>query len=206
MQNEIESGGKLPVTEEFYSLQGEGFNTGKASYFIRLAGCNVKCDFCDIKQAWDVSAAAMTDVEAIIERIIPTKAPNAVITGGEPTIYDLNHLTQSLHRHNIKTFLETSGTLEISGTWDWICLSPKHNLHPLESSLKAANELKVVIEDESDFAFAEYFALQVSGECLLYLQPEWDRRHETTDKIVEYIKKNPQWQISIQSHKYLQIP
>jgi organic radical activating enzyme len=192
--------------EEFYSLQGEGFNTGKAAYFIRIGGCDVGCHFCDVKEAWDASLAEPVDVEDIIKRIEPLPAKNVVVTGGEPLLYNLDYLTQRLKEIGITTFLETSGSSAFSGTWDWVCLSAKRNIPPLEDNLHKADELKIIVCGDDDFAFGEHYAMKVSRNCRLYLQPEWSKRHQMMDKIVQYIKQNPQWSISLQSHKYMQIP
>ncbi|MDR1725848.1 MAG: 7-carboxy-7-deazaguanine synthase QueE [Bacteroidales bacterium] len=196
----------LPVLEEFYSLQGEGYNTGKAAYFIRIGGCDVGCDFCDSKQSWNISHIEPTKIDDIIRRIetLPTK--NAVVTGGEPLLYNLDYLTKRLHEKGITVFLETSGTSKFSGQWDWICLSAKKNIKPLDENIKLADELKIIICDEDDFAFAEYYAKKVRMDCLLYLQPEWSVKDKVMNNIVEYIKQNPQWCISLQSHKYMNIP
>ncbi|MDR1848144.1 MAG: 7-carboxy-7-deazaguanine synthase QueE [Bacteroidales bacterium] len=196
----------LPVMEEFYSLQGEGFNTGKAAYFIRIGGCDVGCHFCDVKEAWNASLLAPVDVEDIIRRIKPLPARNVVVTGGEPLLYDLNYLTKRLHEEGITIFLETSGSSPFSGSWDWVCLSAKRNTEPLKENILRADELKIIVCDESDFSFAEHYATQVRNDCLLYLQPEWSCRNEMMKKIIEYIKQNPKWTISLQSHKYMQIP
>ncbi|MDD2488765.1 MAG: 7-carboxy-7-deazaguanine synthase QueE [Bacteroidales bacterium] len=203
----IESGKLLPIMEEFYSLQGEGYNTGKAAYFIRVGGCDVGCDFCDVKEAWDAALLAPTNIEEVVRRAIKFPAKSAIITGGEPLLYNLDPLCEMLHQNNIETILETSGSSPMSGSWDWICLSAKRNIPPIEANIKYASELKMIISDEKDFAFAETYSQKVdNSKCFLYLQPEWSVRNIIMPKIIEYIKMNPKWRISLQSHKYMQIP
>lgn len=203
----IERGELLPVMEEFYSLQGEGYNTGRAAYFIRIGGCDVGCYFCDVKEAWDASVLAPTPIEEIIERASSFPAKSVIITGGEPLLYNLTPLCKGLKENGIETILETSGSSKMSGEWDWVCISAKRNLPPIEENLKCANELKMIICDKADFAFAEEYALKVDiNHCLLYLQPEWSVSDKMMHLIVEYIKLNPKWRISLQSHKYMQIP
>jgi len=203
----IERGEVLPIMEEFYSLQGEGFNTGKAAYFVRVGGCDVGCHFCDVKEAWDAALLDPTRVEDVVERALQYPAKSVIVTGGEPLLYNLDLFCEKLHDNNIETILETSGSSKMSGKWDWICLSAKRNLPPLEENIKYAQELKMIICDEDDFAFAETYAEKVNlPNCFLYLQPEWSVREKMMPKIVEYIKSNPKWRISLQSHKYMQIP
>jgi len=203
----LDSKGKLlPVMEEFYSLQGEGFNSGKAAYFIRIGGCDVGCSWCDVKESWDASIHPIVEVDRVIERVIDIDAKSVVITGGEPAMYNLIYLTQRLKENNIETFLETSGAYQIYGLWDWICLSPKKNILPLKENLLIANELKVIIKNEDDFGIAENNSQFINNKCLLYLQPEWSQRNIIIQKIVDYILKNPKWVLSLQSHKYIGIP
>ena len=201
-----QDGSLLPLMEEFYTIQGEGYHTGKAAYFIRLGGCDVGCHWCDVKESWDASIHPLTAMETIVEnaKVHPGKA--VVITGGEPLIYNLDPLTQSLQESGIKTFIETSGAYPLSGNWDWICLSPKKFKGPRLEVLEAANELKVIVFNKSDFEWAESHAKKVSSSCKLYLQPEWSKHKEMTPLIVDYVKANPQWEISLQTHKYLNIP
>lgn len=196
----------LPVVEEFYSIQGEGFHTGKAAYFLRLGGCDVSCAWCDEKRSWDANKFPQVTVDDIISRIenIPAKA--IVVTGGEPLLYNLNHLCELLKEKGVETFLETSGSEPLSGTWDWICLSPKKNAPPVKELLEKANELKVIIETEEDFLWAEENAKMVLATCKLWLQPEWARSKEIMQKIIDYVLKNPKWSVSLQSHKYMKIP
>lgn len=202
----LNEGKLLPLMEEFYTIQGEGFNTGKASYFIRIGGCDVGCHWCDVKESWDASLHPLTPTEIIVEHVIESKTPAVVVTGGEPLIYNLTYLTAVLKKQNIKTYIETSGAYNLSGDWDWICLSPKKTMLPKEENYSAANELKIIVFNKHDFIWAEEQANKVSKECYLYLQPEWSKRNEITPLIVEYVKQNPRWMISLQTHKYIDIP
>lgn len=200
----------LPVMEHFYTLQGEGFHQGKAAYFVRLGGCDVGCVWCDVKESWDAEAHPQMPVDSIINVIkkeVPgTEGGIVVITGGEPLLHDLTQLTQQLQAHGFKTHMETSGSSSLSGTWDWITLSPKKFKAPLAENLLFANELKVVVFNKSDFQWAEQFATQVSPQCKLYLQPEWSKAATVTPLIIDYIKSNPKWQLSLQIHKYINVP
>lgn len=201
-----EDGTLLPLMEEFYTIQGEGYNTGKAAYFIRLGGCDVGCHWCDVKESWNAELHPLTSADEIVNNAGKYPGKAVVITGGEPLIYNLDYLTSQLHFKNIKTFIETSGAYPLSGHWDWICLSPKKFKPALPSVLQVANELKVIIFNKSDFAFAEEHAQDVSSTCKLYLQPEWSKAKEITPLIVEYVMANPKWEISLQTHKFLNIP
>ena len=196
----------FPVMEHFYTLQGEGFHQGKAAYFIRLGGCDVGCVWCDVKESWDAEKHPKFDVRSLRFEVKKTPANIVVITGGEPLMYDLNELTNELQSANLKTHLETSGAYPLTGTWDWICLSPKKFKAPLPEILSKANELKVVIFNKSDFAWAEKYAVLVSPSCKLYLQPEWDKSSQMTPLIIDYIKSHPQWELSLQIHKYINVP
>lgn len=196
----------LPVMEHFYTLQGEGFHQGKAAYFIRLGGCDVGCVWCDVKESWNADIHPRYTVEELIQFVQATPAPLAVITGGEPLMHQLDALTTALKAAGIQTNIETSGAHPLSGQWDWICLSPKKFKQPLPGILPHASELKVVIFNQSDFAWAEQWAAQVSPACKLYLQPEWDKAGQVTPLIVDYIKAHPQWELSLQVHKYIQVP
>lgn len=202
----ISDGTSLPVVEEFYSLQGEGFHTGKAAYFVRLGGCDIGCNWCDSRFSWDSSLHSMVETQAIIDRAIESGADSVVVTGGEPLMWSLDLLCNGFKDKNISTFIETSGAHPLSGTWDWICLSPKKNMPPVSEICKAADELKVIIEDRSDFEWAEKYKGIVNRACILYLQPEWSKFDVIVPEIVEYIKKNPIWRISLQAHKYMHIP
>ncbi|MBL1408784.1 7-carboxy-7-deazaguanine synthase QueE [Sphingobacterium faecale] len=201
-----ENGTKLPLMEEFYTIQGEGFHTGKAAYFIRLGGCDVGCHWCDVKESWDADLHPLTDAETIVENAKKHPAKTVVITGGEPLIYNLDYLTTRLKEEGIKTFIETSGAYPLSGVWDWICLSPKKFKSPKIDVLEAAGELKVIVFNKSDFKWAEEHASKVGPNCKLYLQPEWSKANEITPLIIEYVKDNPHWDISLQTHKFLNIP
>jgi len=196
----------LPVMESFYTLQGEGFHQGKAAYFIRLAGCDVGCVWCDVKESWDRNLYPEQTIEQIVNDAKKNKARLAVITGGEPTMHNLDKLTRSLHREGFLNNIETSGSHPLTGTWDWICLSPKKFKSPLPEIIKKANELKIIVFNKSDFAWAEKYAALVSPVCKLYLQPEWDKAAIITPSIIDYIKENPQWELSLQIHKYINVP
>ena len=201
-----EDGTLLPLMEEFYTIQGEGYNTGKAAYFIRLGGCDVGCHWCDVKESWDAELHPLTPADTIVKNAMQHPSKAVVVTGGEPLIYNLDYLTGRLQQNGIKTFIETSGAYPLSGSWDWICLSPKKFKGPMQQVADKANELKVIIFNKSDFAFAEHHAGLVGPDCKLYLQPEWSKHAEMTPLIVDYVMANPQWEISLQTHKYLNIP
>ena len=192
--------------EHFYTLQGEGFHQGRAAYFIRLAGCDVGCVWCDVKDSWDASVHPNYSIEQILQFVKQTPATLAVITGGEPLMHPLDELTAALQQAGIKTHIETSGAHPLSGHWDWICVSPKKFKAPLPEILPQAHELKVVIFHPSDFEWAEKYAALVSPGCRLFLQPEWDKADKITPLIVDYIKAHPQWELSLQVHKYINVP
>ncbi len=202
----LQDGELLPLVEDFYTIQGEGFHTGKAAYFIRLGGCDVGCKWCDAKESWNPTIHPPVDVTTIVGRAVACEAHSIVITGGEPLIYPLQPLTSALRALGFEIFLETSGSHALSGDFDWICLSPKRRKHPLETIYVEANELKVVVSDMSDIEWAEECAAKVSAECRLYLQPEWSVAEYVMAEIVEYVKRNPQWRVSLQTHKYMRIP
>lgn len=199
-------GASLPVMEAFYTLQGEGHHTGKAAYFIRLGGCDVGCVWCDVKESWDASKHPEKTVEEIVDDAKSHPGRIAVVTGGEPCMYDLKELTTSLRNQGFRTLLETSGAYAITGDWDWICVSPKKFKAPLDRALSIAHELKVVIYHRSDLAWATAFLSRISNACKRYLQPEWDRREDMTPRIIEHVKANPEWEISLQTHKFMDIP
>lgn len=201
-----EDGTLLPLMEEFYTIQGEGYHTGKAAYFIRLGGCDVGCHWCDVKESWDADLHPLTAADTIIEHAKQHPSKAVVVTGGEPLLYNLDYLTRGLQAAGIQTFMETSGAYPLSGYWDWICLSPKKFKSPLPDVIAAAGELKVIVFNKSDFAWAEQHATLVSPTCKLYLQPEWSKANEMTPLIVDYVMQNPKWEISLQTHKYLNIP
>ncbi len=196
----------LPVMEAFYTLQGEGFHQGKAAYFIRLAGCDVGCVWCDVKESWDKDLYPLQEIEKIVEKAKMHPARLVVITGGEPTLYHLEALTKSLQKEGFQTNIETSGSNMLTGSWDWICLSPKKFKPPLPGILSKANELKIIIFNKSDFEWAQKYAALVSPSCQLYLQPEWGKADIVTPWIIDYIKQNPEWQLSLQIHKYINVP
>lgn len=201
-----EDGTLLPLMEEFYTIQGEGYHTGKAAYFIRLGGCDVGCHWCDVKESWDAELHPLTAADTIIENAGRHPSKAVVVTGGEPLIYNLDYLTRGLQAAGIQTFIETSGAYPLSGNWDWICLSPKKFKAPLPDVIAAAGELKVIVFNKSDFAWAEQHAALVPPSCRLYLQPEWSKAQEMTPLIVDYVMQHPKWEISLQTHKYLNIP
>ena len=196
----------LPLMEAFYTLQGEGYHSGKAAYFIRLGGCDVGCVWCDVKDSWNAEAHPKVTIDQIVRDALAYPARMAVITGGEPLMYDLSALTQSLKEQDFHTNIETSGVYPLTGTWDWICFSPKKFKAPHESIYAHANELKVIIYHKSDFEFAEQHAALVNEDCVLLLQPEWSRIQEMMPLIVEYVKQHPKWRVSLQTHKYMEIP
>ena len=196
----------LPLMEDFYTIQGEGYYQGSAAYFLRLGGCDVGCVWCDVKESWDASAHPLVTVQEMASRVNKSGSPIAVITGGEPVMYNLTALTTSIKSEGIRTHIETSGVYPLTGTWDWVCFSPKKFKSPDPSIFEKADELKVIIYNKSDFGWAEDFASKVRSSCQLYLQPEWSKEKEIVPLIIDYVKANPQWQISLQVHKYMNIP
>ena len=192
--------------EAFYTIQGEGFHQGKAAYFIRLGGCDVGCFWCDVKESWNANMHPLKTSCQIANEAKLYPARLAVITGGEPLMHNLDELTETLHTSGFTTNIETSGAYNLSGSWDWICLSPKKFKPPLPGILPQADELKIVVYNQSDFAWAEKYAAFVSPECKLYLQPEWNRAAVVTSLIIDYIKNNPKWELSLQIHKYINVP
>ncbi len=196
----------LPVMEYFYTIQGEGYHQGKAAYFIRLGGCDVGCVWCDVKESWDATKHPLVSIDTLLKEIKKTPSPIAVITGGEPLLHNLDAFTIALRQQGIQTNIETSGSSPLSGTWDWICLSPKKFKAPLPEVITKADELKIIVYNKSDFVWGEKFAAQVSPKCKLYLQPEWSKANEMTPLMVNYIKANPQWELSLQVHKYINVP
>ncbi len=196
----------LPVMEAFYTIQGEGAHQGRAAYFIRLGGCDVGCHWCDVKESWNAEAHPQLSVHEIVEEAARHPARLAVITGGEPLMHDLTELCDALHRHGFTINIETSGAHPLSGSIDWICLSPKRFKAPLSEIYPQAHELKIIVYNHSDFAWAEQFAERMSPDCQLFLQPEWGRSDRMLPQIVDYVKENPQWRISLQVHKFMQIP
>ncbi|MEO6406559.1 MAG: 7-carboxy-7-deazaguanine synthase QueE [Ferruginibacter sp.] len=201
---------QLPVMEHFYTIQGEGYYQGYAAYFIRLGGCDVGCSWCDVKESWDASAHPLRTISHIVSDA-DNNVPNgehklAVITGGEPLMHDLEMLTTALMKQGFKTNIETSGSHPLSGKWNWVCLSPKKFKAPMKEVIDVANELKIIIYNKSDFAWAEQYAAQVSPSCKLYLQAEWSKADAMMPLIIEYIKLHPQWELSLQIHKFINVP
>lgn len=196
----------LPLMEDFYTIQGEGAFQGQAAYFIRLGGCDVGCVWCDVKESWDAASHPLVPIDEMAQRAKQSGARIAVVTGGEPAHYDLRDLTKKIHDAGLRTHIETSGAYEITGDWDWVCLSPKKFKAPVSSSYPLAHELKVVVYNKSDFLWAEEHGAKVSEHCHLYLQPEWSKEKEMVPLIVDFVKSNPRWRISLQVHKYMNIP
>lgn len=192
--------------EHFYTLQGEGFYQGRAAYFIRLGGCDVGCVWCDVKESWEADKHPLLEVQSLRLEVKKTPAQIVVITGGEPLLHNLDTLTYQLQQAELQTHIETSGSSPLSGSWDWICLSPKKFKEPLAEVIIVANELKIIVFNKSDFAWAEKYAALVSPDCKLYLQPEWSKAMQMTPLIVDYIKAHPQWELSLQIHKYIHVP
>ncbi|MBR5334360.1 MAG: 7-carboxy-7-deazaguanine synthase QueE [Alistipes sp.] len=199
-------GEKLPLVEDFYTIQGEGYHAGKPAYFIRLGGCDVGCRWCDAKYTWNPRIFPPVDVDVVVARAQACEAQAIVITGGEPLLYPLDVLTSKLKAAGLEIFLETSGTHPFSGEFDWVCLSPKRQQPPLAEAFGRAHELKVIIQTEEDFEWAEQNAKRVGRYCRLYLQPEWSVYEEIIPKMVEYAKAHPKWSISVQTHKFMRIP
>lgn len=202
----LDGGRRLPLVEDFYTIQGEGYHAGKPAYFIRLGGCDVGCRWCDAKYTWNPQLYPPTAIETVVARALACPAQAIVITGGEPLLYPLDALTERLRDEGLEIFLETSGTHPFSGTFDWVCLSPKRQHPPLDEAFARADELKVIVETEEDFAWAERNAARVNDTCRLYLQPEWSHSEQMMPAIVEYAKAHPAWNVSIQTHKYMRIP
>ncbi|MEK6154509.1 7-carboxy-7-deazaguanine synthase QueE [Flavobacteriaceae bacterium 3-367] len=201
----VDEGIMLPLMEEFYTIQGEGFHKGTAAYFIRVGGCDVGCHWCDVKESWNAGTHPPTPVEDIAVNAA-NYSDTIVVTGGEPLTWDMGPLTLALKTRNLQTHIETSGAYPLTGTWDWICLSPKKNKLPLGDVHQRAHELKVIVYNKHDLIFAEEQARQVREDCVLYLQPEWSVRDKVTPMIVDYVMAHPKWKVSLQTHKYLNIP
>lgn len=205
IEKQVKLGQMLPLMEAFYTIQGEGFHKGTAAYFIRVGGCDVGCHWCDVKESWNADLHPPTAIETIVDQSIKY-SKTVVVTGGEPLMWDMQPLTDLLHAQGVQTHIETSGAYPVTGSWDWFCLSPKKNQEPTPKALALADELKVIVYNKSDLAFGEKFAAQVSPNCQLFLQPEWSRREQMMPLMVDYVLNNPQWKISLQTHKYLNIP
>ena len=201
----VREGKLLPLMEAFYTIQGEGFHKGTAAYFIRVGGCDVGCHWCDVKESWNAETHPPAPTDKIVEEAVK-HTDTVVVTGGEPLMWDMTELTAQLKAKNSQIHIETSGAYPLTGVWDWICLSPKKNKLPKEEIYKKAHELKVIVYNKHDFKFAEEQAAKVNENCLLYLQPEWSVREKIMPLIVNYVMQNPQWKVSLQTHKYLKIP
>jgi organic radical activating enzyme len=201
----VEKGEMLPLMEEFYTIQGEGAYTGTAAYFIRIGGCDVGCHWCDVKESWNAELHPPTNTDLIVQNA-KRYADTVVVTGGEPLTWNMQPLTKKLKAQNLRVHIETSGAYPVSGQWDWFCLSPKKTKLPVQDAYDVAHELKVIIYNKHDFIFAEEQAAKVNPNALLFLQPEWSKREEITPMIVDYVMKNPKWRVSLQTHKYLNIP
>ncbi len=196
----------LPVMEQFYTLQGEGSFQGQAAYFIRLGGCDVGCHWCDVKESWDVALHPKVYIEDLLIKASESNSKLIVVTGGEPLMHNCKELTDQFSKQDFTLNIETSGTHKPSGDWDWVCFSPKKFKKPLQEFYEISNELKVIVYNQSDFKWAEEHAERMHNNCILYLQPEWSVREKVTPRIIEYIKQNPKWRLSLQSHKYVNIP
>lgn len=205
-QKLLQQGKMLPLMEEFYTIQGEGFHSGKAAYFIRVGGCDVGCHWCDVKESWDASLHPLTETDVIVENASRFPGKAVVVTGGEPSMYNMEYITKQLKVKGIQTFIETSGAYKLTGNWDWVCLSPKKTSPPQPENYSLANELKIIIHNKNDFEWAETHAALVKTDCKLYLQPEWSKSKEMMPLIVDYIMTNPKWNVSLQTHKYMNIP
>lgn len=201
----VSKGEMLPLMEEFYTIQGEGYFKGTAAYFIRIGGCDVGCHWCDVKESWDADLHPPTETNVIVENAVKY-SDTVVVTGGEPLTWDMTKLTEGLKNKGAKTHIETSGAYPLSGQWDWICLSPKKMKLPKDEVCEKANELKVIVYNRDDLKFAEEQAKRVGEDCILYLQPEWSKRDKVVPFIVDYVMENPKWKVSLQTHKYLNIP
>lgn len=205
-KNSNQDGLMLPLVEEFFTIQGEGYHSGEAAWFIRLGGCDVGCSWCDSRFSWDPEMHPLVETDTIIEHVLNSGTKSVVVTGGEPLMWNLDYLCEGLKKRGICTFIETSGAYPLSGRWDWICLSPKKNMPPVGNIWFEADELKVIIESKDDFEWAEKHRKMVGERCRLFLQPEWSRFNIIIREIVEYVKCNPHWKISLQVHKYMHIP
>ena len=203
---ELKSGRVLPVMESFLTIQGEGYFSGKTSYFLRIGGCDVGCHWCDVKESWDPNLHPLVKVDTIIKSILETNVKTVVITGGEPLMWNMEYLTKQLVKNNIQIHLETSGAYPLSGSFNWICLSPKKTMKPLNSIYSLTNELKIIISNKNDFKWAMKYKQYVNSKCKLYLQPEWSKKDSILPIIIDFVTKNPQWTISLQAHKYMNIP
>jgi len=205
MNEALKAGLVVPLMEEFYTIQGEGYHKGSAAYFVRIGGCDVGCHWCDVKESWDAEKHPPTEISTIINNA-KQYSDTIVVTGGEPLMWNMSLLTAGLRNENLATHIETSGAYPLSGDWDWICLSPKKRMLPLDDIYKVADELKVIVYNLNDFVFAEEQAAKVQPNCKLFLQPEWSKREQVMPMIVDYVLQHPKWKASLQTHKYMNIP
>ena len=196
---------EIPLMEEFYSIQGEGFHTGRAAYFIRFAGCDVGCSWCDVKESWDINEHPLVSIDSIVKNVTESGTDFVVITGGEPAMYDLAPLTDALHSLNVEIAIETSGAYAITGDIDWVCLSPKKFKMPIDENYDLANELKMIAFNNHDLKWAKELEPKVSLACQLYIQPEWDKKSEILPTVIDFVKNNVEWNISLQTHKFLEV-
>ena len=205
MNETLKAGLVVPLMEEFYTIQGEGYHKGSAAYFVRIGGCDVGCHWCDVKESWDAEKHPPTEISTIINNA-KQYSDTIVVTGGEPLMWNMSLLTAGLRNENLATHIETSGAYPLSGDWDWICLSPKKRMLPLDDIYKVADEIKVIVYNQYDFVFAEEQAAKVQPNCKLFLQPEWSKREQVMPMIVDYVLQHPKWKASLQTHKYMNIP
>ncbi len=205
MNEALKAGLVVPLMEEFYTIQGEGYHKGSAAYFVRIGGCDVGCHWCDVKESWDAEKHPPTEISTIINNA-KQYSDTIVVTGGEPLMWNMSLLTAGLRNENLATHIETSGAYPLSGDWDWICLSPKKRMLPLDDIYKVADEIKVIVYNQNDFVFAEEQAAKVQPNCKLFLQPEWSKREQVMPMIVDYVLQHPKWKASLQTHKYMNIP
>ena len=205
MNEALKAGLVVPLMEEFYTIQGEGYHKGSAAYFVRIGGCDVGCHWCDVKESWDAEKHPPTEISTIINNA-KQYSDTIVVTGGEPLMWNMSLLTAGLRNENLATHIETSGAYPLSGDWDWICLSPKKRMLPLDDIYKVADEIKVIVYNQNDFVFAEEQAANVQPNCKLFLQPEWSKREQVMPMIVDYVLQHPKWKASLQTHKYMNIP
>jgi 7-carboxy-7-deazaguanine synthase len=203
---EVNADQGLPIMEHFFTIQGEGTYSGRAAYFVRLAGCDIGCVWCDVKESWDSALHPILDIDYLVSEIEKTTVDFVVITGGEPALYDLTFLIKKLKTLKIEVAIETSGCYPLKGIVDWYCFSPKKFKAPCEEAYQLANELKIVISHPSDIAWAELHGEKVKSACKLYLQPEWTKSDAILPLIIEFVKRNKKWQISLQTHKFMHIP
>ena len=205
MKNALKQGQVVPLMEAFYTIQGEGYHKGSAAYFVRIGGCDVGCHWCDVKESWDENDHPIISVKEIVKKSLEF-SDCVIVTGGEPLMWNMGPLTKELKKFNKKTHIETSGSHPLTGNWDWVCLSPKKAKLPIEEAYNYADELKMIIYNNHDFIFAEEQAKKVNSNAILYLQPEWGKRERMMPLMVDFVKKNPKWKLSLQTHKYLNIP